>query len=104
MSRMILALLQAAAAPPATPASPPAPPSPSPFVENRTDDNGFAFTIKALPADKMPEAQDMLDAAAAKKCGSRAVVAGEQSYDQSTNSNGLPAPNVTNLRMSYKCA
>lgn len=96
---MILAMLQAAAPPPAAPAPPP-----PPFVESRTDDGGFAFTIKNLPADKMSEAQDMLDAAAAKKCGAKAVVAGEQSYDQSTNSNGLPAPSVTNLRMSYRCA
>src|SRR3569623_195412 len=97
---MILALMQAAATPPPAPA----PPAPPPFVESRTDDGGIVLTIKALPADKMSEAQDMLDAAAAKKCGSRSVVPGEQSYDQSTNSNGLPAPTVTNLRMSYRCA
>jgi hypothetical protein len=96
---MILAMLQAAAPPPV--ASTPPPP---PFTENRADDGGFAFTIRILPADKMSEAQDMLDAAAVKKCGSKAVVAGEQSYDRSTNSNGLSAPTVTNLRMSYRCA
>ena len=97
---MILAMLQAAAPPPAAPAPPP----PPPFTESRTDDGGFALTIKSLSADRMSEAQDMLDAAAAKKCGAKAVVAGEQSYDQSTSSNGLPAPSVTNLRMSYRCA
>ena len=99
MSLMILAMLQAAAAPPEAP-TPPAPPA---FVESATDDGGFAFTIATLPADKMSEAQDMLDAAAAKRCGTRAVVAGEQSYDQSTSSDGLPSPTVTHLRMTYKC-
>jgi hypothetical protein len=100
MSLMILAFLQAVAQPPVTP-TPPAPPA---FVETATDDGGFALTIKSLPADTMSEAQDMLDAAAAKHCGAKAVVAGDQSYDQSTDSNGLPAPRITNLRMTYKCA
>ncbi|HSI18845.1 MAG TPA: hypothetical protein VK980_13820 [Sphingomonas sp.] len=100
MSLMILALLQAAAEPPAAPT----PPTPPAFVQSATEDGGFALTIKILPADSMSEAQDMLDAAAAKHCGTRAVVAGEQSYDQSTDSNGLPAPMITNLRMTYRCA
>jgi hypothetical protein len=100
MSLMILALLQAVTPPPEAPA-PPAPPA---FVESATDDGGFALTIRSLPADKMSDAQDMLDAAAAKRCGAKAVVAGNQSYDQSTDSNGLPAPRITNLRMTYKCA
>jgi hypothetical protein len=100
MSLMVLAMLQAAARPPETPV-PPAPPA---FVESATDDGGFALTIAKLPADKMPEAQDMLDAAAAKRCGTKSVVAGEQSYDQSTDTNGLPAPIITHLRMAYKCA
>ena len=100
MNLMILALLQAAApVPPAPP--PPAPPA---FVESPADDGGFALTINSLPADRMGAMQDMLDAAAAKRCGAKRVVAGEQSYDQSTNSNGLPAPLITHLRMTYRCA
>jgi hypothetical protein len=100
MSLMILAMLQTVAPTPEAPA----PPAPLPFVESATDDGGFALTVASLPADKMSEAQDMLDAAAAKRCGAKAVVAGEQSYDQSTSSDGLPSPTVTHLRMTYKCA
>ena len=99
MSLMILAMVQAAAAVPATP-PPPAPPA---FVESATDDGGFALTVATLPADKLSDMQDMLDAAAAKRCAAKAVVPGEQSYDQSTDSAGLPAPTITHLRATYKC-
>ena len=97
MNLMILALSQAAATPAAPPPDPPA------FVESPADDGGFALTVATLPADRLPEMQDMLDAAAAKRCGARRVVAGEQSYDQSTGSDGLPAPIITHLRMTNKC-
>ena len=105
MNLMILALLQAAATPPAA-SSPPPPPAPPPapaYVESKTDDGGFAYTVAKLPADKLSETQDMLDAAAAKHCGNRSVVPGEQNYDQSTSSEGLPAPTITHLRMAYRC-
>jgi len=42
-------------------------------------------------------------APAAKRCGAMPVVAGEQRYDQSTGSDGLPAPIITHLRMTNKC-
>lgn len=78
--------------------------APADFVESPADDGGFALTVATLPAEKLTETQDMLDAAAAKRCGAKAVVAGEQSYDQSTSSDGLPAPTITHLRMTYRCA
>ena len=104
MSLMILALAQAAAAPSAAPPSP-APPRPAPLavVESATAGGGFALSVAALPADKLPEVQDMLDAAAAKRCGAKPVVAGDQSYDQSTTSAGLAAPMISHLRMTYTC-
>jgi hypothetical protein len=92
---MILALLQAAA---------PGSLAPPAFVESPTDGGGFAYTVATLPADKLSEVQDRLDAAAAKHCGAKTVVAGEQNYDQSTDSSGLPAPVITHLRMTYRCA
>jgi hypothetical protein len=106
MSLLILALLQAATPPPArTPPAPPPPPAAPPaFAVGPSDDGGFALTVATLPADKLSEMQDMLDAAAAKRCGARAVVAGEQSYDQSTSSSGLASPTITHLRMTYRCA
>jgi hypothetical protein len=91
MSLIVLIWLQAVAAPVA-------------FVESPSGDGGFVLTVATLPAEKLSETQDMLDAAAAKRCGTKAVVAGEQSYDQSTSSDGLPASTITHLRMTYRCA
>ena len=97
---MILAMVQAATAPHARPA----PAGPPAIVERATADGGFAYTVVPFPADKLSAVQDMLDAAAAKHCARRSVVPGGQSYDQSTSSEGLAAPTILHLRMSYKCA
>jgi hypothetical protein len=97
---MVLALLQAAIVPPEAPNPAAAPP----FVEHAMADAGVVYTVEAFPADKLSEIQDLLDAAAARHCGTRSIVPGDQSYDQSTDSSGLPAFLITHLRMTYRCA
>lgn len=95
MGLIILALLQAA------PLAPPAPPPA--YAQSDTADGGFAYVVAVLPAERLSAVEEMLDAAAARRCGARAVVPGDQTYDQATDADGNPSPTITNLRETYRC-
>ena len=98
MSLIVLTLLQAASG--GMPGPAPAAAPPLAYMRIAMAGGGVAFTVATLSADKLSEVQDLLDAAAAKNCGGKSLIAGDQSYDQTTDSNGNAAPTITTLRMT----
>ena len=100
MSLFVLALMQVAATPLAAPSAPVAPA----YQVAELPDGSFALLVATLPATSLDAVQAELDSAAAKRCGAVEAVAGEQGYDQATDANGNAAPEITSLRLTYKCA
>lgn len=98
MSLFALVLLQVA-----VPALPPAvvkPPVPALHVP---PGGSFPLKMASLPADKLEQMSAILDGIAARRCGVEEMTSIDQTYDQSTDSDGNPSPTITDLQQNYKC-
>jgi hypothetical protein len=84
-------------------ASLPAPAAPVAYVISVLPSGGFRLTVARLAAERLDEARAMLDDAAAKNCGARTVVPGDESYNQATDAHGNPAAEITELSETFTC-